>query len=219
LGGQSLVGWAIAQAKAVERVSRVIVSTDSEAIAEVAHHTGAEVPFMRPAELASDTASEWLVWQHALSYLRESEGRYPDALLIVPATAPLRLPEDLDRCLDEFERGEVDTVITVSDAHRSPYFNMVTPRGGGYVGLVIPPSSKLVRRQDAPLVYDMTTVGYVSRPDFVMTSAGMFEGRVRAVHVPLERALDIDTLLDFQIAEWHVAHARAPRSGERPLHE
>jgi N-acylneuraminate cytidylyltransferase len=67
----------------------------------------------------------------------------------------------------------------------------------------------VVRRQDAPPVYDMTTVGYVSRPTYVMASKGLFEGRVRAVHVPVERALDIDTPLDFQIAELLIQE-RAP---------
>jgi N-acylneuraminate cytidylyltransferase len=179
----------------------VIVSTDSEAIASAARDSGADVPFMRPAELASDAASEWLSWQHALYYLKTSEGEYPDALMVVPATAPFRAAEDLERCLDVFERGDVDTVITVTDAHRSPYFNMVAARSDGYVGVVLQPAATVVRRQDAPPVYDMTTVGYVSRPEYVMASLGLFEGRVRAVHVPVERALDIDTPLDFQIAE------------------
>jgi N-acylneuraminate cytidylyltransferase len=92
-------------------------------------------------------------------------------------------------------------VITITDAHRSPYFNMVKANGDGTVGLVNPPHSTLIRRQDAPIVYDMATVCYVANPDFVMTHNSTFEGRVRAVHVPVERAIDIDTLLDFQIAE------------------
>jgi CMP-N-acetylneuraminic acid synthetase len=210
LGGRPLIAWAIAQARAVPRVGRVIVSTDSEAIATAAREAGAEVPFMRPAELATDTASEWLSWQHALGYLRASDGEYPDALMVVPATAPLRAVDDLEHCLDEFERGDVDTVITVTDAHRSPYFNMVTARPDGYVGVVLPPPAAVVRRQDAPPVYDMTTVGYVSRPPYVMASKGLFEGRVRAVHVPAERALDLDTPLDFQIAELLI-QKEAPR--------
>lgn len=208
LAGRPLISWAIECALAVERVSRVIVSTDSLEIAGVATTAGAEVPFLRPANLAEDTSSEWLVWQHALTYLHQTDGAYPDALLVVPATAPLRTVADLDRCLDEFLRGDVDTVISVTDAHRNPYFNMVTTLVDGTARLVMPPTAAIVRRQDAPPIFDMTTVGYVVRPDFVMQSCGLFEGRVRSVHVPLERALDIDTLLDFQIAEWMMA-ARA----------
>ncbi len=201
LGGRPLIAWSIAHALAVPRVSRVIVSTDSEEIATVAREAGAEVPFMRPAELATDTASEWLSWRHALEYLHETDGGHPDAMLVVPATAPLREPSDLERCLDEYERGEVDVIITVTEAHRSPYFNMVVTQDNGYSRLVMKPKEPVARRQDAPVVYDMTTVGYVANPEFVMRSDGLFEGRVRSVYVPIERALDIDTAHDFRLAE------------------
>jgi N-acylneuraminate cytidylyltransferase len=210
LAGRPLIAWAIASARAVARVTRVIVSTDSPEIAAVASSAGAEVPFMRPSMLATDTSSEWQVWQHALAFLRDTDGTYPDALLVVPATAPLRAVQDLERCLDTFESADADVVITVTDAHRNPYFNMVTQAADGRAQLVIPPNGSVTRRQDAPPIFDMTTVAYVARPEFVMTSRGMFEGTVRAVHVPLERSLDIDTLLDFQIAEWMFAARTNP---------
>lgn len=201
LGGRPLIVWAIEQALAVERVRRVIVSTDSDEIAAVARDSGAEVPFSRPPELARDESPERLVWRHALGYLAESEGGYPHALLVVPPTAPMRAVVDLERCLDEYEKGEADTVITVTDAQRSPYFNMVTASEDGSVSLVIPPGTSIARRQDAPVVYDVTTVAYVARPEHVMAKDSIFEGRVRQVYVPRERALDIDTLLDLRIAE------------------
>lgn len=201
LGGKPLIAWSIEHALAVKRIERVIVSTDSEEIAEVARAHGAEVPFVRPAELAGDKSPEWLAWRHALNYLIETHGSLPDAMVSVPTTAPLRLPIDIENCLDQYEKGDADMVITVTDAHRSPYFNMVTYNADGTVGLVIPPQSSIVRRQDAPIVYDMATVCYVANPEFVMKHSSIFEGRVKAVHVPTERAIDIDTLLDFQIAE------------------
>lgn len=205
LAGKPLISWAIEQACAVSRIERVMVSTDSPQIAEVARAAGAEVPFLRPAELAQDNSPEWLVWRHALEYLRTTTGSYPDALMVVPTTAPLRHVADLERCLDEYEKGTADVVITVTDSHRSPYFNMVKKNADGSVELVIPGAGSVFRRQDAPMVYDMTTVGYVVRPEFVMREDGIFSGIVRQVHVPLERALDIDTPLDFRIAEAIVA--------------
>jgi N-acylneuraminate cytidylyltransferase len=201
LAGRPLISWAVDQARAVTRIGRVIVSTDSEAIAAVAREAGADVPFMRPAELAQDDSPEWLVWRHALNHLKQVDGAYPDALIVVPTTAPLRAVADLERCLDEYEKGDVDVVITVTDAHRSPWYNMVKDHSDGTVSLVIPPDGPVARRQDAPVVYDMTTVAYVARPEFVMTRTEAFQGRVRKVHIPAERALDIDTLLDFRIAE------------------
>ena len=210
LAGRPLMTWAIDHARAVRRISRVIVSTDSEDIAAVARDAGAEVPFMRPADLARDDSSEWLVWRHALSYLRDSTGEFPDALIVLPVTAPLRAVTDLDRCLDEYEKGVADVVITVTDARRSPYFNMVSLGPEAEARLVIPAKGEITRRQDAQVVYDMTTVAYVARPEFVMSSGGMFQGRVRAVHIPPERAIDIDTPLDFRIAECLASAARTP---------
>lgn len=199
--GKPLIVWSIEQALAIKRIERVIVSTDSEEIAAVARAYGAEVPFIRPAEFARDDSPEWLAWRHALAFLLETTGSLPEAMVSVPATAPLRLPIDIENCLDQYEKGDADMVITVTDAHRSPYFNMVKVNMDGTVGLVIPPQSTITRRQDAPAVFDMATVAYVARPEFVMTHNAAFEGRVRSVHVPAERAIDIDTLLDFQIAE------------------
>lgn len=201
LAGKPLIAWSIEHAQAVRRIRRVIVSTDAPEIAAVARDAGAEVPFLRPRELAQDDSPEWLAWRHAIRYLEETEGRLPEAMVTIPTTAPLRLPADIDHCLDEFAKGDADIVITVTAAHRNPYFNMVKANPDGTVGLVIPPSATVARRQDAPAVYDMATVAYVANPDFVLTQSSTFAGRVRPVQVPVERAIDIDTPFDFEIAE------------------
>ncbi len=201
LAGIPLIGWAIRAAKDVPRISRVIVSTDSEEIAAVARKHGGEVPFMRPAALAGDNSPEWMTWRHALDYLQNTEGEKIDGLVSVPATAPLRSSRDIENCLDEYERDEVDAVITVTESHRSPFFNMVKHDEEGNASLVISLKENFVRRQDVPEVFDMTTVAYVMRPEFVRQHDALFEGRVRSVFVPTERAIDIDTNLDFQIAE------------------
>jgi CMP-N-acetylneuraminic acid synthetase len=195
LCGKPLIAWSIEHALAVKRIDHVIVSTDSKDIAEVSARYGAEVPFMRPKDLAEDDTPEWLAWQHALT-------NYPCELMVsVPATAPLRFASDIDKCLDEYERGLADVVITVTDAHRSPYFNMVRLNPKNEAELVIPPQNILNRRQDTPKLYDMTTVCYVASTKFVLENDSIFEGCIRAVQVPKERAIDIDSLLDFQIAE------------------
>lgn len=201
LAGKPLIAWSILQAKAVARVRRVIVSTDSDAIAAASVAAGAEVPFMRPAELAQDKSPEWLAWRHALDFLKAEEGSYPEVLLVVPATAPLRAVEDIERCLDLFEKKGADVVLTVSASSRNPWFNMVRVKDDGFITLVNSPDPPIRRRQDAPVVYDLTPVAYVTSPDFVMSSNGIFEGRVAHVLVPPERAVDIDTALDFRIAE------------------
>jgi N-acylneuraminate cytidylyltransferase len=202
LDGKPLIAWSIEHAFAVGgRIDRVIVSTDSLEIAEVARSWGAEVPFIRPAEFARDSSSEWSAWRHALGYIYDTTGMFPDTMVSVPATAPLRLPLDIANCLDEYEKGTSDIVVAITDAHRNPYFNMVKTNSDGTIGLVNPPKSEISRRQDAPIVFDLTTVCYVARPEFVMAYNNIFEGRVNGVHVPVERSIDIDTLQDFYIAE------------------
>ena len=201
LGGKPLISWSIDIAKKVDRISKVIVSTDSEGIVKIAKKYGAEVPFIRPIELAQDNSPEWLVWKHALEYLSKNKQMKIDALVIIPPTAPLRHVDDINNCLDEFEKGQVDIVITVSEAHRNPYFNMIVNNKDGYSSLVIQPESRITRRQDAPVVFDMTTVAYVVRPQFLKESSSIFSGRVKSVCIPQDRAIDIDTLLDFKIAE------------------
>ena len=205
LDGIPLIVRAIRQAQQVDRIDRIIISTDCEEIAEVAKAANAEIPYMRPAHLAEDSSPEWQVWRHALAHFKEMEGSYPDLLMVVPPTAPLRAPEDLDACLDEYEKGRCDIVITVTDSGSSPYFSQVEIDPEGLAGLAISPKTPITRRQDAPTVYDITPVGYVVDPEFVMAKNGIFEGVVRTVFVPRERAVDIDTDWDFRIAEFFLS--------------
>ena len=178
-----------------------IVSTDDAEIADVARDYGAEVPFMRPAELASDTASEWLAWRHAIEWFQDNRGPF-DLFVSLPTTSPFRAVSDARRCMDALlDDPAADIAITVTLANRSPYFNMVTADEQGYMRLVIDESQSVVRRQDAPKVYDITTVAYAARPRFVMKASSLFAGKVSTVLVPQERSLDIDTPFDFMVAE------------------
>ena len=203
LNGIPLMAWSIKIAKKIDRVSSVIVSTDSEEIANIAIDYGAQVPFIRPKELALDDSPEWLVWRHAINYLESQQNEVVN-LLVLPATAPLRSIKDVNNCIDEFEKGDVDSIITVSEAKRNPYFNMTTNDDKGYSSIVIN-NDGVSRRQDAPKVFDMTTVAYVVKSEFIKKYNGVFEGKVRSVCIPEERAIDIDTILDFKIAEYLIS--------------
>jgi CMP-N-acetylneuraminic acid synthetase len=202
LKGVPLVGWSIQTAHKIDRISRVIVSTDSDEIAKIAIKYGAEVPFLRPEKLSSDKSPEWLVWRHAINYLETTENKKPLNIVVLPPTSPLRLPEDVNNCIDEFERKKSDAVITVNEANRSPYFNMIKNDKQGFSSLVINPVKNVTRRQDSPKVFDITTVAYVVKSEFVKECNGLFEGKVKSVVVPPERAIDIDNILDFKFAEY-----------------
>jgi len=211
LAGRPLVVHAVEHALACRGVDRVVVSTDSPEIAAVAEAAGAEVPWLRPAELSTDTAREWDAWRHLLDWLEETS-TLPDQLLVVPATAPLRAVEDLERCLEAAAEPGVDVVLTVTPAHRNPWFNMVTVDAGGRAKLVLEPPERIYRRQDAPPVFDVGTVAFVVSPSYVRSASSLYDGVVRAVEVPAERSIDIDTETDLAIAE--LLHAR--RQGEAP---
>lgn len=203
VGGVPLIGRAVRAALAVPRISRVIVSTDDAEIANVGRTFGAEVPFMRPAELATDQASELDAWRHAISWLRaKNDSDAIDVFVSLPATAPLRTPSDIERCIDALAQPpEADIVVTVTEARRNPYFNMVQIDGAGLARPAIEGPSVPIRRQDAPVLFDMTTVAYVARPNFVMSCQRLFDGRVKAVEVDARSAIDIDTEFDLEVAD------------------
>jgi N-acylneuraminate cytidylyltransferase len=203
--GRPLVAHAVQQAAACEGVDRVLVSTDSPEIAAVARDAGAEVPWLRPAELSGDTAREWDAWQHLLGWLDE-QGELPELLLVVPCTAPLRHVDDLQRCVEAGRRRDVDVVLTVTPSHRNPWFNMVRLDDEGHAHLVNEPAQRIHRRQDAPPVFDVGTVAFVVRPGYVLGATSLYDGRVATVEVPAERSLDIDTETDLAFAEF--LHAR-----------
>jgi N-acylneuraminate cytidylyltransferase len=203
LNGKPLIAYAIEAALASQLIDKVIISTDDPEIAAISKDFGAEVPFMRPAELAKDDSPEWMAWRHAIQMLLKSN-QLPkmDVMASIPPTAPLRTAEDVDRCLQEFLDSDADIVISVKPSDRNPYFNMVTIDDAGRARLVLSPQQSIERRQDAPAVYDITTVAYAVRPEFVLNADSMFDGNVRAILIPPERALDIDTELDFKFAEF-----------------
>ncbi len=202
IGGRTLIARAVETARATGLVERVVVSTDDDDIAREAERAGAEIPFMRPPELASSTAAEWMAWQHAVS--QEAIGEF-DVFLSVPPTAPLRRPDDLVQCVRRYERGDVDLVVSGSKSSRSPYFNMVRSAGSGRVELVSDLANHVVRRQDVPATFDLTTVGYVSSPGHILRSGGVFDGRVGLVCVPRTRAIDIDEPADLEMARFLAA--------------
>jgi N-acylneuraminate cytidylyltransferase len=220
LGGKPLIGYAIEIAQASNLIDRVIVSTDDAEIADVARQFGAEVPFTRPAELAGDNSPEWQVWQHAVRFLQAQEnGANLEVLVPIPPTSPFRAVEDVDACIQLLQECDADMVLTVTPSSRSPYFNMLVCNQDGYVHPAIQPATPIHRRQDAPPVFDGATVAYAVRPEFVLNSNYIFEGKVKAVVVPAERALDIDTELDFKIAELMFAQSTQDGLAEsaRPL--
>lgn len=213
LAGKPLIGWTIEQALSVSKIHRVIVSTDCENIAQIAKTFGAQVPFLRPKELASDKSPEWLSWQHALKMIINDTNCTPKMMISLPVTSPLRDVIDIENCINIFEKKNADIVISVTDAQRNPYFNMVQEGTDGSVSPVIRIDKKISRYQDAPKIFDMTTVAYVAKPEYVLKENEIFSGKTFYNHVPIERSIDIDTLFDFKIAEFLMLEKLGSKNG------
>ena len=194
-----LIGHALRIASQTREIEQSFVSTDSSEVARVAGSYGATV-IQRPAQLAQDNSPEWLAWRHAIKWVRERVGDF-DRFISLPATAPMRLVEDVRICLDALDE-QTDAVVTMTPAQRSPWFNMVKADDSGFLSILVEGKQKIIRRQDAPQAHDLTTLAYVLRPDFILSHDNVWQGRVRGVLIPQERAIDIDTEYDFKIAEF-----------------
>ncbi|TQO83720.1 acylneuraminate cytidylyltransferase family protein [Vibrio cholerae] len=199
LAGKPLLHYSIDSALAAPSIEQVFVSTDDAEIAQVARNGGAIV-IDRPAELADDASPEWLSWRHAIEWVRANYGDF-DGFISLPATAPLRAVSDIESAIQQRMAVSADICISVTPASRSPFFNMVKQTDSGMVELVIKPQGEVARRQDAPAVFDITTVVYATTPEFVLNHYGLFSGNVTSIEVPKERAVDIDDIYDFMLAE------------------
>ncbi|GAB5380733.1 MAG: acylneuraminate cytidylyltransferase family protein [Aliiglaciecola sp.] len=199
LEGKPLIQYSIETAQRVKSIDRVFISTEDGEIATQAIKCGAEV-IPRPKELASDSSNEWLSWQHAIEWVRRNIGEF-DFFVSLPATSPLRIPSDVEASLEKLKNSEADVCISVTEASRSPYFNMVVRDQSGSVKIVNSLSNSPIRRQDTPKVFDITTVVYTSSPSYIMAHSALFEGDVTSIVVPKVRAVDIDDIYDFKLAE------------------
>ena len=191
LGKLSLIGHAVASARESKRLTRVIVSTDSPAIAEEARRHGAEVPFVRPAELASDEAGMVPVLQHAARWLETAERITPDMIVTLQPTSPFRTGEDIDRAIEKLIETGADSAQTLSEASYHPFF-MKTLDGDRTTSL-FHEGHCYVRRQDAPAVYQPSGAVYVTRYRVLMEEGRVLGDDNRGLVMGFEASVNIDT--------------------------
>ena len=211
--GYPLIAFSIAAALQAKMVTRVIVSTDDEEIAEIALRYGAEIPFLRPPELATDHITDLPVFQHALTWLEDNEHYRPEVVLHLHATTPVR-PHG---CLDEAVRlllaqPEADCVRSVVEAGQNPYKMWSIDSTTSYMTplLTVPGIAEPynIPRQSLPMVYWQTGHANAIRPQVIL--AGSMPGRVILPIIIENRYLvDIDTPNDWEHAEWLVAQGVA----------
>jgi CMP-N-acetylneuraminic acid synthetase len=199
LGGVSLLARAIRCAKAIPGIARVVVSTDDQEIAQAGRAEGAEVPFLRPSELSSDSAREWQAWRHAVDFIENQPGARPiDIFVSVPTVCPLRNEHDVARALALYRKGNCDIVFSVTPS--KPYDSRVKLDSSGAASLAQAPDD--AARQRVSTAYDVVDAVYVTSPAFIRQSESIWGGRNATIEIPRERAVDIDTEMDFRLAEF-----------------
>ncbi|MGH7719447.1 MAG: cytidylyltransferase domain-containing protein [Gemmatimonadaceae bacterium] len=206
--GIPLLAHAVQCARASGVCARVVVSTDSQAVAELACAHGADVPFLRPAELATDDAPILPVVQHAIEAVETADGCRYEAVLLLQPTSPLRLPDDIVAAARLLAADrEADGVIAVNEPEVHPHTLCALDRRG-YLEDLVPGASALDRRQEAPPVYRINGLLYLWRRDFVLAASNWRSGRLRPYDVPAWRGVDIDDRETFRAAESVVTSGR-----------
>ena len=199
LAGEPLIGWTIAAALATRDVVRVIVSTEDPEIAEVARRCGADVPFVRPLELALDTATSIDVAVHALDWMQQTEHGEPAIVLWLQPTSPLRTTDDIAAAIALQQRTSAAAVVSVcAAAHPPQWLKRLGPRGE-----LLPwqPGPEPERRQDTASLYQLNGAIYLVQTTALRQQRTFAPEGTLAYVMPMDRSLDIDTPWDFYLAE------------------
>lgn len=213
LAGKPLIAYSIDTAKEICGArhipqANIIVSTDSDEIAAVARTCGIEVPYMRPASLATDTAGSREMMLHAARWAAAHGVEFHYILLLQP-TSPLRTAADALRCMDLYERELPDMAVTVKEAAANPYYNCFETDPNTGTLRIAKGDGLFTRRQDAPKAWEFNGAVYAINPSSLMEMPmGSFPRRIPC-EMPAERSVDLDTMLDWAIAEAIIANTTA----------
>jgi len=198
--GKPLIAYSIEAALQAKTLTRTIVSTDDETIAQVSEQYGADLPFLRPQHLATDTAPSIAVLQHAVTYLAEQEGYSTDIVVCLQPTSPLRSAEDIDQAVTLCLRSGADSVVSLCQAKHHPFW-MKKIVDGRVHPLIEEDEQHYTRRQDLPPVYQLNGALYVTRSKVLLDQNRMFGEHTIPYIMPQERSIDIDTQIDLKLAE------------------
>lgn len=206
LAGYPLIAYSIEIARQSKLVTRIIVSTDDDEIADVARQLGAEVPFLRPPELAQDDTRDLPVFQHALNWLHENEGYIPRAVVQLRPTTPIRERDSLDRAIKLlFDHPDADSVRAVVIPDKNP-FKMWTIRPDGMIEPLIQldeiPEAYNAPRQSLPDAYWHSGQIDVIRPETLLAKNSMSGDNIVPIILDPLYSVDIDTMDTWQYAEW-----------------
>lgn len=206
LCGKPLIAWSIEKALKSDCLDRVVVSTDDPEIARVAQAFGAEVPFLRPPELASDTASTYDVLRHALAHYATEHGEHFDYTVLLEPTSPLREDDDIDRALRLLEdhAGEFDSLVSMGEVTEHPSI-MKRLVGHGFAPFC-PELAQTTRRQDNAAAYFPYGVVYIAKTPTLLAENTFYSRRAMWYAVKRYQHYEIDDLYDFLCVENVMKH-------------
>ena len=203
--GKPLIAWTIEEALKTPEIDKVVVSTDSNEIAEVAMKYGAEVPFVRPEDISGSKVGKFDVWKHALDKCEEYYKEKYDIYVDLDCTNPLRDSKDISNVINQLKQGVergVDTIFSVCEARKNPYFNMVEADESGALRMSKTLGDTIIRRQDAPIVYEHVASTYAMTYEHIRTKGHLLSGHAEGYDIGIEKSLDIDSDFDFKLVEY-----------------
>ncbi|KAB2933647.1 MAG: acylneuraminate cytidylyltransferase family protein [Leptonema illini] len=206
MNGKPLIAWTIEKARKSLYVDVVLVSTDGLEIASVAKEYGADVPFMRPSELASDTASTYDVIRHALSYFSESEHMEFDYIILLEPTSPLREDQDIDRMLEALHEksGDFDAIVSIGQVTEHP--SIMKRLVGDRLEPFCPDLSQSSRRQDNEPAFFPYGVGYIAKTATLLEENTFYARRCLSYPILRYQNYEIDDIYDFLCVESVMKH-------------
>jgi CMP-N,N'-diacetyllegionaminic acid synthase len=203
LNGVPLITHTINAAQQSKFLNDLIVSSDSQEILNIAKSNEVAITFVRPDDLSTDTASKWPVFIHAVENYEKLTGKTVSYIVDMDVTVPLKTTQDIDNAIVlAMQSPEIDVVITGYEPERNPYFNMMEINDSGFAEMVKKTPSPIVRRQDAPKVFSLTPAAYVIKKEALYQYQHWSEAKCMISEMPRERAIDIDTELDFKLIEF-----------------
>lgn len=200
LCGKPLLQYTAESALRARGLSKVILSTEDEEIADLGRNFGLQVPFLRPAELAEDTAPMLPVVQHALRWM-ESRGESFDAVCLLQPTNPLRRSEDIDSCIDLLEKSDADAAVTVLEvpAEYNPHW-VYFKREDETLHLSMGGQNPITRRQDLPKAFHREGSVYVTRRQVIVENNSLYGNRLAGYLIDRSRSVNIDDSKDWERA-------------------
>jgi len=199
LNGKPLIAYTIDVTKESKIFDKIIVSTDSVEIAEISKEYGAEIPFMRPNELATDNASTMDVIIYCLNWFNDKNEHF-DYIILLQPTTPLRISEDIINAFELFLEKNANAVVSVCETEHSPLWENTLSNDLSMTNF-LRFEVKGKRRQDLPKYYRLNGAIYIAKIDYILKYCDWFKEKCFAYIMPKERSVDIDTEMDFKIAE------------------